>query len=85
MKSKAIKVVIISSWKEPTKAEEVAKASGAKLIILPGEVNAMDGSEDYVKWIDYMVTHLTEAFPDEPNNNQLMNQVRERERKRGNQ
>ena len=65
MKNKDIKVVIISSWKEPTKATEVANASGAKLVVLPGEVKAMDGADDYLSWIDYMVTQLDEAFSTE--------------------
>jgi zinc/manganese transport system substrate-binding protein len=83
MEEKQIKVVIISSWKVPTKAEEVAKASGAKLVILPGEVNAMDGAEDYLSWVEYLVTHLNDAFSGNTQNTESKNQIRERERKRG--
>jgi zinc/manganese transport system substrate-binding protein len=57
-----IKIVIISSWKEPGKAEEVAKATQAKLLILPGEVAAMPGTDDYFIWITYMVDHIYEAL-----------------------
>jgi zinc/manganese transport system substrate-binding protein len=83
MEEKQIKVVIISSWKEPTKAEEVAKASGAKLVILPGEVKAMDGAEDYLNWIEYLVTHLDDAFLADTQNTRSRNQIRQHERKRG--
>ena len=85
MKAKQIKVVIISSWKEPTKAEEVAEESGAKLVILPGEVNAVEGADDYLSWIDYLVTHVIDAFPDTTQNDESGDQVRERKRKRGTQ
>jgi len=61
MKRKNIKIVVISSWKEPTKAQEVAEAVEAELIVLPGEVNALPGSEDYISWLDYMVTYLVDA------------------------
>jgi hypothetical protein len=57
--------VIVSSWKEPTRAQEVANAVGASLLVLPGEVNAMPGAEDYLAWIDYLVTHLSKAFSQE--------------------
>ena len=85
IKEHNIKVVIISSWKDPSKAEEVAESTGAKLLILPGEVNAMEGAEDYFSWIEYLTTHLIEAFPSEIQINQSRQQVREQERKRGNQ
>jgi ABC-type Zn uptake system ZnuABC Zn-binding protein ZnuA len=85
MKAKQIKVVIISSWKEPTKAEEVAEESGDKLVILPGEVNAVEGADDYLSWIDYLVTHVIDAFPDTTQNDESGDQVRERKRKRGTQ
>ncbi|MFC2134460.1 metal ABC transporter substrate-binding protein [Bacteroidota bacterium] len=62
MKNRSIEVVIISSWKEPSKAREVANAVGAELIILPGEVNAMEGAEDYISWIDFMVNKICDAF-----------------------
>jgi hypothetical protein len=61
MKRRNIKIVIISSWKEPTKAQEVANAVGAKLIILPGEVNALSDTNDYVSWLDYMVVKLVDV------------------------
>jgi len=85
MKEKQIKVVIISSWKEPTKAEEVAEESGAELLILPGEVNAVEGAEDYLSWIDYLVTHLIDAYPDSIQNDRSRDRNRERKRKRGTQ
>ncbi len=83
LERKQIKVVIISSWKEPTKAKEVAAASGASLIILPGEVNAMEGAEDYLSWIKYLVNHLNDVFQRDSQNNRSKNQSRKQERKRG--
>jgi len=61
MQQRDIRIVIISSWKEPSKAEEVAKASDATLVILPGEVRALGESEDYITWIDYVVSELVKT------------------------
>ncbi len=62
MQAKKIKVVIISSWKEPSKALEVANATKAELLILPGEVQADNESNDYFSWIESMVTKLITAY-----------------------
>jgi zinc/manganese transport system substrate-binding protein len=62
IKEKNIKVVVVSSWKEPTIAKEVADEVKAQLLILPGEVNAMPNSEDYSTWIDFLVTKITSAY-----------------------
>jgi lipid A disaccharide synthetase len=83
MKKRDIKLVIISSWKEPTKAQEVAKSVDANLVILPGEVNAMPDCETYFKWFDYLVTQITDAVPFQKQVNKKGKQNRSRERKRG--
>jgi zinc/manganese transport system substrate-binding protein len=62
MKEKNIKVVVVSSWKEPTIANEVAGDVNARLLILPGEVEAMPKSKDYISWIDFLVTKMTSAY-----------------------
>lgn len=61
IKEKDIKVVLVSSWKEPGKARKVAESAGAELIILPGEVNSMPGTDSYIKWIGYIVDALVES------------------------
>jgi ABC-type Zn uptake system ZnuABC Zn-binding protein ZnuA len=78
-----IKVVIISTWKEPTRAEEVAESTGATLLLLPGEVGAMEGADDYVSWVEYLTTQLVDAFPAEIQTQQQRKQKRKQERKRG--
>jgi ABC-type Zn uptake system ZnuABC Zn-binding protein ZnuA len=83
MQEKQIPVVIVSSWKEPTKAREVADAANAELVILPGEVDALDDTETYFTWIEYMVTHLIDAFPADEQRKEPLRRIRQRERKRG--
>jgi zinc/manganese transport system substrate-binding protein len=83
IKRQQIKVLIISSWKEPTGAEEVAESTGAKLLTLPGEVNAMEGADDYLSWLEYLTTHLIESFPSDLQTNQSREQLREQQRRRG--
>jgi zinc/manganese transport system substrate-binding protein len=62
IKNKNIKIIIISSWKEPTKAKEVASGAGANLVILPGEVAAIPEANDYFSWIDYLVNTIYNEF-----------------------
>ncbi len=61
IKEKNIEVIIVSSWKEPSKARKVAEAAGAELLILPGEVGAMPGADSYIEWIDYLVNTLASS------------------------
>jgi ABC-type Zn uptake system ZnuABC Zn-binding protein ZnuA len=83
MKRRNIKIVIISSWKEPTKAQEVAHAVGAKLIILPGEVNALSNTNDYVSWLDYMVVKLVDTAMPVGLEKNIQQQKRIRKQSRG--
>lgn len=62
MKEKDIKVIIISTWKEPSIAKEVANTVGAKLLILPGEVQATQEVTDYISWIELMVDQIVNSF-----------------------
>jgi zinc/manganese transport system substrate-binding protein len=81
IKENQIKAVIVSSWKDPTKAREVSNATGAQLLVLPGEVNAMKETDTYIKWIEYMVMHLSNAFA--TNMESKSRQKKHQERKRG--
>ncbi len=83
MKRKDIKIVIISSWKDPTKAQEVANAAEAELLILPGEVNAMDGADSYLEWLDSMVQDLVDVVKKVDPDNANRQRNRNREQKRG--
>ncbi len=83
MKRKNIKMVIISSWKDPTKAEEVANAAEAELLVLPGEVNAMSGAGSYIEWLDYMVRNLADVAIEVDTETTNRQRNRGREQKRG--
>jgi zinc/manganese transport system substrate-binding protein len=83
MKRKNIKMVVISSWKDPTKAQEVANAAEAELIVLPGEVNAMSGAESYIEWLEYMVEHLISVSVKVQPDSSQRERNRQREQKRG--
>ncbi len=83
MQEKRIKIVIISSWKEPTKAQEVASEVGGHLIILPGEVNALEGAGDYISWIGYMIDHLVDIASRDDQDIEEGRRIKNRERKRG--
>jgi len=83
IKKKNVPVVIISSWKQPKKAQEVAKAAESELVILPGEVGAMGKTENYLDWISHLVNDLDRAFGSEQDVAGNPQRKRERIRKRG--
>jgi ABC-type Zn uptake system ZnuABC Zn-binding protein ZnuA len=83
MKKKGVPVVVISSWKQPKKAQEVAKAAGANLKVLPGEVGAMGKSDNYLDWISYLVNTLDNAYQTDKDIVKTRNRKRTQERKRG--
>jgi zinc/manganese transport system substrate-binding protein len=83
MKKKDVPVVVISSWKQPKKAREVAKAAGANLVVLPGEVDAMGKSDSYLSWISHLVNELDKAYGSEDEIVEKPKRKRTRERKRG--
>jgi len=62
LQQRNIDVILISTWKEPTIAKEVANIVGARLVILPGEVQATPGIDDYITWIESMVFQIIAAF-----------------------
>ncbi len=83
MKRKDIKMVIISSWKDPTKAQEVANTADAELLILPGEVNALPGADSYIEWLDYMVQNLLSVAVEVDPESTQGEKNRKRKQKRG--
>ena len=62
IEARNIKAIIISTWREPTPAREVANQAQAKLLVLPGEVGAVPEASDYVSWISYLVRKIEQAF-----------------------
>ena len=62
IKEKNIPVVLVSTWKEPSIAKEVASVTDSQLLILPGEVEAAPEATDYESWIDFMVRKLVSSY-----------------------
>ncbi len=62
MQEREIGVVLVSTWKEPTIAKEVAKEVNADLLILPGEVQSVKTGNEYIAWIEGIVEELVASF-----------------------
>jgi zinc/manganese transport system substrate-binding protein len=85
MESRGIEVVIISSWKDPKRASEVAEAAGAELVVLPGEVDAVNGAGNYLDWMSYLVNELVDAFSVDNTGNPARERARTRRQRSGSQ
>jgi zinc/manganese transport system substrate-binding protein len=59
-----VKLVIIEPYRPRKAPEYVAKAIGAKLLILPEKVQGNPEVKDYIALLDYDVAHIAEALKD---------------------
>jgi ABC-type Zn uptake system ZnuABC Zn-binding protein ZnuA len=61
-KEQGVKLIMIESFRPRKTPEYVAKAIGAKLLLLPGSVGANEKVKDYIALFDYDVAQIIEAL-----------------------
>jgi zinc/manganese transport system substrate-binding protein len=61
-KEQGVKLIMIESFRPRKTPEYVAKAIGAKLLLLPGSVGANEKVKDYFALFDYDVAQIIEAL-----------------------
>lgn len=61
-KEQGVKLIMIESFRPRKTPEYVAKAIGAKLLVLPGSVGANEKVKDYIALFDYDVAQIIEAL-----------------------
>jgi ABC-type Zn uptake system ZnuABC Zn-binding protein ZnuA len=62
MKASDVRVVITSAYYDPRHAQFIAEATGARVVPLAHQTGARDGTEEYLKMIDYNVRRLADAL-----------------------
>jgi len=62
VKEQGVKLIMVESFRPRKTPEYVAKASGAKLLLLPGSVDANEKVKDYFALFDYDVAQIVQAL-----------------------
>ena len=64
MRERRVKVVLVESWYPPDVAVTVARAAGARVIVVPQSPGAMKGTDTYVTHMEALVTAIARALSD---------------------
>ena len=62
MKAEKVKVILLETWYPADVAKLVARESGAKVLVVPQTPGAVQGTEDYIAHLDYLVTTIANAL-----------------------
>jgi ABC-type Zn uptake system ZnuABC Zn-binding protein ZnuA len=63
MRDEKVKIILLESWYPPDAANLVARATGAKVLVVPQTPGAVKGTDDYVAHLDYILTAIAGALP----------------------
>jgi ABC-type Zn uptake system ZnuABC Zn-binding protein ZnuA len=66
MRERRVKVVLLESWYPADGAAGVARAAGARVLVLPQSPGAVKGTETYIAHLDVLVTTLARALAERP-------------------
>jgi len=64
MRERRAKVVLVESWYPTGTAAAVARATGARVLVLPQSPGAVTGTDTYIAHLDFLVTSLARALVD---------------------
>ena len=62
MRERRAKVVLVESWYPTASADTVARAAGARVLVLPQSPGAVKGTDTYITHLDFLVTSLARAL-----------------------
>lgn len=62
MKAANVRVVITSSYYDPRHAQFIAEATGVRVVALAHQTGSREGTDDYLRMIDYNVRQLASAL-----------------------
>ena len=62
MKAEKVRVILLETWYPADVAKLVARESGAKVLVVPQTPGAVQGTEDYIAHLDYLVTTVVNAL-----------------------
>jgi zinc/manganese transport system substrate-binding protein len=60
-RERGVKAILVENYYDQRPAELLAKHSGARVVVLPGDVGGAPGAQDWFSWIDLLVAKVVEA------------------------
>jgi ABC-type Zn uptake system ZnuABC Zn-binding protein ZnuA len=64
MRERRVKVVLVESWYLPDTAAAVARAAGARVVVVPQSPGAVKGTDTYITHMDALVTTIAGGLAD---------------------
>lgn len=61
-KRDGVKAAVVESYYDPRSDELVARLSGARLVVIPGDVGGDPAARRYEQWMELLVTRVVEAL-----------------------
>jgi len=61
MKAQGVKAILVENYYDTRSAEVVSRHTGAKVVLIPGDVNGMSGTSTYESYIDTLVRLVSGA------------------------
>jgi zinc/manganese transport system substrate-binding protein len=61
-KSESVRAISVENYYDTKSADVVARYSGAKVVLIPGDVGGEPGVDTYEKYLDLVVRRLTGAL-----------------------
>lgn len=61
VKAQGVKAILVENYYDPRSAEVVARHTGAKVVLIPGDVGGARGADTYERYIDLLVKLVSEA------------------------
>jgi ABC-type Zn uptake system ZnuABC Zn-binding protein ZnuA len=62
MQAQGVKLILASAYYDPRHAQFVAQHTSARVVSLANQVGAREGTEDYIRMVDYNVRQLVTAL-----------------------
>ena len=57
-----VKAVVVENYYDPKSDELVSRLSGAKLVVIPGDVGGVPEAKDYLAYVDHLVRRVSQAL-----------------------
>ncbi len=61
VRAQGVKAILVENYYDPKSAEVVARHTGAKVVLIPGDVGGEQGLDTYQKYMDALVKLVSEA------------------------
>lgn len=62
IRSAGVKLILVDNFYDPSMARRIAEDTGARVLVLPNQPGGEPGTDDYFRFIDYLLGEMTAAL-----------------------